>query len=73
MKQKPHLLWTGAALAGTALAGVAGTDVHSSWYRSLTKATLAAARMGLRARLDDPVPARCRGLGSHPGQDRRSG
>jgi len=37
MKQKPLLLWTGAALAGTALAGVAGTDVHSSWYRSLTK------------------------------------
>ena len=36
MKEKRDGPWTGA-LAGTALAGAAGTDVRSSWYRSLTK------------------------------------
>ena len=37
MKKNRHLPWTGAALAGTALACAAGTDVRSNWYRSLTK------------------------------------
>jgi tryptophan-rich sensory protein len=37
VKQKRHLAWTAAALTGTALAGAAGTDVRSNWYRSLAK------------------------------------